>query len=278
MIARVDAIIDRVGTSRRIIIPLLQALQAEFSYLPSDALQRVYERTEIDQAQMISVSTFYAQFRHIPYGRHIIKVCTGTACHVKGANNVYDAFRRELNMDEETITTADQQYSIEKIACLGCCALAPVVQIDEKIFGHVQPGRVREVLDEFQQYVQEQEAQAADEAKEPPIGEVRLGMENCCQASGTAAIYQAVLDASHELGIKVAIKPVSCVGACNQVPLIDVALPDGSIERYPNVKPEEIKEILLHHFKPASRLRRWKNALLNQIDMFHTDTTWDNIL
>ena len=181
-------------------------------------------------------------------------------------------------MDEETITTADQQYSIEKIACLGCCALAPVVQIDEKIFGHVQPGRVKEVLDEFQQYAQEQEAQAADEAKEPPIGEVRLGMENCCQASGTAAIYQAVLDASHELGIKVAIKPVSCVGACNQVPLIDVALPNGSIERYPNVKPEEIKEILLHHFKPASRLRRWKNALLNQVDMFHTDTTWDNIL
>ena len=134
------------------------------------------------------------------------------------------------------------------------------------------------MLDEFQQYAQEQEAQAADEAKEPPIGEVRLGMENCCQASGTAAIYQAVLDASHELGIKVAIKPVSCVGACNQVPLIDVALPDGSIERYPNVKPEEIKEILLHHFKPASRLRRWKNALLNQVDMFHTDTTWDNIL
>ena len=278
MIARVDAIIERVGTSRRVIIPLLQALQAEFSYLPSDALQRVYERTEIDRAQMISVSTFYAQFRHIPYGRHIIKVCTGTACHVKGANNVYDAFRRELNMDEETITTADQQYSIEKIACLGCCALAPVVQIDEKIFGHVQPGRVKEVLDEFQQYAQEQEAQAADEAKEPPIGEVRLGMENCCQASGTAAIYQAVLDASHELGIKVAIKPVSCVGACNQVPLIDVALPDGSIERYPNVKPEEIKEILLHHFKPASRLCRWKNALLNQVDMFHTDTTWDNIL
>ena len=278
MIARVDAIIDRVGRSRRVIIPLLQALQTEFSYLPSDALQRVYERTEIDRAQMISVSTFYAQFRHIPYGRHIIKVCTGTACHVKGANNVYDAFRRELNMDEETITTADQQYSIEKIACLGCCALAPVVQIDEKIFGHVQPGRVKEVLDEFQQYAQEQEAQAADEAKEPPIGEVRLGMENCCQASGTAAIYQAVLDASHELGIKVAIKPVSCVGACNQVPLIDVALPDGSIERYPNVKPEEIKEILLHHFKPASRLRRWKNALLNQVDMFHTDTTWDNIL
>lgn len=152
MTARVDAIIDRIGTSRRDIIPLLQALQDEFSYLPSDALLRVYERTEIDRAQLISVSTFYSQFRHVPYGKHIIKVCTGTACHVKGANNVYDAFRRELKMEEDRITTADQEYSIEKIACLGCCALAPVVQIDEKIYGHVQPGRVNEVLDEFRIY------------------------------------------------------------------------------------------------------------------------------
>lgn len=103
-------------------------------------------------------------------------------------------------------------------------------------------------------------------------------MENCCQASGTSEIYQAVIKASDELGIEVNIKPVSCVGACNQVPLIDVAHPDGSIERYPNVRPEEIKEILLHHFQPASRLRRLKNSILNHIDMFHTDTTWDNIL
>lgn len=277
MIARVDAIIDRVGTSRRVIIPLLQALQDEFGYLPSDALHRVYERTEIDRAQMISVSTFYSQFCHIPYGRHIIKVCTGTACHVKGANNVYDAFRRELNIAEDSVTTDDQKYSIEKIACLGCCALAPVVQIDEKIYGHVQPGRVSEVLDEFETFSQEQ-AQEEENSTRQVVGEIRLGMENCCQASGTAEIYRAVNEACDELGINVNIKPVSCVGACNQVPLIDVALSDGSIVRYPNVRPEEIKEILLHHFRPASWLRRLKNSLLNHIDMFHTDTTWDNIL
>lgn len=277
MVARVDAIIDRIGTSRRVIIPLLQALQNEFGYLPSDALRRVYERTEIDRAQMISVSTFYSQFRHIPYGKHIIKVCTGTACHVKGANNVYDAFRRELHIAEDSVTTDDQEYSIEKIACLGCCALAPVVQIDEKIYGHVQPGRVNEVLDEFEAFNQEQ-AQEEKNSTRQVAGEIRLGMENCCQASGTAGIYQAVNEACDELGIRVNIKPVSCVGACNQVPLIDVALPDGSIIRYPNVRPEEIKEILLHHFRPASRLRRLKNSLLNHIDMFHTDTTWDNIL
>ena len=274
---KTDAIIDRVGTGRELIIPLLQAIQQEFNYLPSDALNRVYERTEIDRAQLISVATFYSQLRMVPYGKHIIKVCIGTACHVKGANNVYDAFRRELQLEGDAITTADGMYSIEKVACLGCCALAPVVQIDEKIFGHVLPGRVREVLDEFEQMEAENLSQQVEQEAEVQ-GEVRLGMENCCQASGTAEVHAAVVDACKDLGIHVRIKPVSCVGTCNQVPLIDVATPDGNIVRYPNIKPDEVKEILLHHFRPAGRLRRWRNAILNQIDTFHTDQTWNNIL
>ena len=275
---RTDAIIERVGNKRQHVIPLLQALQAEFSYLPADALDRIYEKTEIDRAQAISVATFYAQFRLFPYGRHTIRVCCGTACHVKGANIVYDAFRRELGIGAETITTDDQQYSIEKIACLGCCALAPVVQIDNKIFGHVQPGKVGEVLKEFEEYLKASEQQLADEGKEEPQGEVRLGMENCCQASGTAEVKQAVEQACHELGINVRIKPVSCVGACNQVPLIDIAMPDGHMTRYPNIRPEEVKEILLHHFQPASRIKRLRNTLLKHVDTIHTDQTWDNIL
>ena len=273
-----DAIIDRIGTGREQIIPLLQAIQQEFNYLPSDALNRLYERTEIDRAQLISVATFYSQLRMVPYGKHIIKVCIGTACHVKGAGNVYDAFRRELQLEGDDITTADGRYSIEKVACLGCCALAPVVQIDEKIFGHVQPGRVREVLDEFEQMVASGEQENACDEEGKAQGEVRLGMENCCQASGTAEVYDAVAAACKELGIKVRIKPVSCVGTCNQVPLIDVATPEGDIVRYPNIKPDEVKEILLHHFRPSSRWRRWRNTVLNQIDTFHTDQTWDNIL
>ena len=275
---KTDAIIDRIGTTRELIIPLLQAIQQEFNYLPSDAINRLYERTDIDRAQLISVASFYSQLRMVPYGRHIIKVCIGTACHVKGANNVYDAFRRELQLEGESITTADQQYSIEKVACLGCCALAPVVQIDNKIFGHVQPGRVREVLEEFESMVAAQEQKKSGEDDSKVQGEVRLGMENCCQASGTAEVYDAVVEACRQLGIHVRIKPISCVGACNQIPLIDVAMPDGKIVRYPNVKPDEVKEILLHHFRPASRLRRLRNAILNQIDTFHTDQTWDNIL
>lgn len=278
MTAKVDAIIDRVGTTREKVIPLLQALQEEFSYLPSDALKRVYERTEIDRAQLISVSTFYSQFRHVPYGKHVIKVCNGTACHVKGSDNVYDAFRRELKMPEDAITTDDQLFSIEKIACLGCCTLAPVVQIDGKIFGHVVPGRVNEVIADFLSLAEEKKKEEERQALRQVEGEIRLGMGSCCQASGSAAIYEEIKRACNELGIEVNIKPVGCVGVCNQVPLIDVVQADGTITRYPNVKPTEIKEMLFHHFKPASPLKRLKNALFNNIDTFQTDSTWDNVI
>ncbi|MDR2969165.1 MAG: NAD(P)H-dependent oxidoreductase subunit E [Tannerellaceae bacterium] len=277
-IARVDEIIDRTGTSRQRIIPLLQALQGEFNYLPAAAIERIYERTEIDRAQLISVSTFYSQFRHIPYGKHLIKVCTGTACHVKGAGNVYDSFRRELKMEEDSVTTADRLFSIEKIACLGCCTLAPVVQIDEKIYGHVLPGKVNEVIDDFLSQQGEREKADTERSLRLTAGEIRLGMGSCCQASGSADIYRELKTASAELGIEINIKPVGCVGVCNKVPLIDVVLPDGTVSRYPNVKAAEIKEILHHHFKPAGYYKRWKNKLFNHIDTFHTDATWDNVI
>jgi NADH-quinone oxidoreductase subunit F len=279
MTARTDAVIDRIGASRQIIIPLLQALQEEFGYLPSAALERVYERTEIDRAQLVSVATFYSQFRHIPYGKHLIKVCTGTACHVKGAGNVYDSFRRELKLEDGGITTADRLFSLEKIACLGCCTLAPVVQIDEKIYGRVMPGRVSEVIGDFLSIAgTEKEGDGGNRTRRKASGEIRIGMGSCCQASGSADIYRELTAASAELGIEVDIKPVGCVGVCNRTPLIDVVRPDGAITRYPNVKVTEIKEILHHNFKPAGRLKRLKNILVNHIDTFHTDITWDNVI
>lgn len=278
LLAKVDSIIDQIGTSRQIIIPLLQAIQEEFTYLPSEAIERIYERTDIDRAQLISVSTFYSQFRHIPYGKHLIKICSGTACHVKGAGYVYDSFKRELHLEGDSITTADQQFSIEKVACLGCCTLAPVVQIDEKVYGHVLPGKVNELIAEF---IQEKELEKKQERKFSYLkipGEVRLGMGSCCQASGSADIYTELKKSAGELGINIDIKSVGCVGVCSKVPLIDVVLQDGNIKRYPNVKASEIKEILHHHFKPAGFFKSMKNRFINDIDTLHTDATWNNVI
>jgi NADH-quinone oxidoreductase subunit F len=278
ILRRTDGIIETVGRGRETIIPLLQALQTEFSYLPHQAIERVYERTEINRAQLISVSTFYSQFRHVPLGKYLIKVCTGTACHVKGASNVYDAFLRLLGIEEGETTTANRLFSVEKIACLGCCTLAPVVQIEEKIYGHVMPGRVDEVVADF---LEMQESKKKDEPVQSAgqtAGEVRLGMGSCCMASGSADIYRELKTASAQLGIHIHIKPVGCVGVCNKVPLIDVVDADGRITRYPNVKAIEIKEILHHHFRPAGYLKQLKNRIWGYVDIFHTDLTWDNVV
>jgi NADH-quinone oxidoreductase subunit F len=275
---KTDEVIDRIGRGRERIIPLLQALQTAFSYLPHEVLERVYERTEIDRAQLISVSTFYSQFRHVPLGKYLIKVCTGTACHVKGASNVYDAFVRQLDIEEGGSTTKDRLFSVEKIACLGCCTLAPVVQIEEKIYGHVMPGRVDEVITDFLELQESKQKEDTKQSGRQVAGEVRLGMGSCCMASGSADIYQELKTASFQLGIEVNIKPVGCVGVCNKVPLIDVVDDTGRITRYPNVKAGEIKEILHLHFKPAGYIRRLKNTILGHIDTFHTDITWDNVI
>jgi len=277
-ISKTDVIIQRIGTNRNTIIPLLQALQNEFGYLPHDALERVYEKTEIDRAQLISVSTFYSQFKHAPSGKHIIHVCTGSACHIKGADNVYDAFVRELKIAEGETTTPDKLFSLEKIACLGCCTLAPVVKIDEKIYGHVQVGKIDEVVADFLAHTEEKEKENDRNEQKRVAGEVRLGMGSCCIASGSGDIYKELLRTSGELGMEIHIKVVGCVGVCNKTPLLDVVQPDGTVARYPNVKSAEIKEILQHHFKPENYFKRLKNNLLGQIDRYHTDITWDNVV
>lgn len=274
-----DTLIARIGTGRDKIIPLLQAIQDEWNYIPSDAVKQLYEKTEIDRAQLISVASFYQQFRMVPAGDHMIKVCTGTACHVKGATNVYDAFLRELKIADGESTSPDMLFSVEKIACLGCCTLAPVVQIDDKTYGHVAPGKVNEVVADFLASRNQTPAEATPEkARVKTAGEIHLGMGSCCMASGSRDIYQQIEVACKELGIHVDVKSVGCVGVCKKVPLIDVVTPEGNKVRYPNVKATEIKEILHNHFKPASPLKKLRNNLLNKIDNWHTDLTWDNIL
>jgi len=133
----VDKIVSNQGRTANVVLPILQEIQKAFNYLPEDALKRVCETTEITPSQITGVSTFYSQFRHRPVGRHIIRVCVGTACHVKGAMLVWDAFKRHLNLKENEDTDETGEFTLEKVACLGCCTLAPVVQIDDVTYGHV---------------------------------------------------------------------------------------------------------------------------------------------
>ena len=188
--AEVDAIIDRIGQEPEHLIPILQALQAHFNFLPSDALQRIAEKTRIRPSDITGVATFYGQFRLQPAGRHTVKVCIGTACHVKGADTIYESFKRYLKIGPETDTDKDRLFTVEKVACLGCCMLAPAVQIDDITYAHVQPPKVGDVLTDF---LLAQDAPTSEPSESPvatPAGEVRLCLCSSCSAGGSGAVRE----------------------------------------------------------------------------------------
>lgn len=143
----VDEIVAKEGRSRESAITILQAIQAHYRYLPDDALKRVCELTEITPAQIVGTSSFYAQFRRTPVGKHLVRVCHGTACHVSGARQITDELRRSLGIPEGSETDAERMFTLEEVACVGCCSLAPVLVVDGHTAGKLTPATAREALD-----------------------------------------------------------------------------------------------------------------------------------
>jgi len=129
----------------RYTVQALQAVQEEFGWLPPKALKMVAEHLNLPLARVLGVATFYAQFYFEPRGRHTIRCCRGTACHVRGAAEIIRAVEETLGVQDGQ-TTPDQSFSFETVACLGACALAPVVVIDERYYGKMTPEKVRELL------------------------------------------------------------------------------------------------------------------------------------
>ncbi len=127
------------------VIPILQGIQEKYGYLPPEILERFSELTSIPLAQIYGVATFFAQFRFEPRGKHLIRVCHGTACHVNGAERISSAIEEYLGIKEKE-TTLDGKFSVENVACLGCCSLAPVVMIDEKTYGRLTGEQIKKIL------------------------------------------------------------------------------------------------------------------------------------
>ena len=145
----VDQLVAQHGRSAEAAVPILQAIQSHYRYLPDEALRRVCELTEISPAQIAGVSSFYAQFRRSPVGRHIVKVCHGTACHVAGAREITEELRRHLKIEPDADTDPQRLFTIDEVACLGCCSLAPVIMIDDETVGRLTPASASEAIDAF---------------------------------------------------------------------------------------------------------------------------------
>ena len=131
------------------LIPILQAVQHEYQYLPEEALTFVATALDVPPARVFGVATFYAHFALEPKGKHVIRICDGTACHVKQSLPVLNALHQKLGTSEKQKTSPDMLFTVETVACLGACGLAPVVVIDEQVYGQMTPERAVALVDEI---------------------------------------------------------------------------------------------------------------------------------
>lgn len=143
--AEVEAVLAKYHADSEKLIPILQDVQSRLGYLPKEAMLQIAEALQIPEVEVYGVGTFYNQFRLNPPGKHQFKVCMGTACHMAGGKIIMDSFERRLEVKEGE-TTPDREYSLERVACVGCCALAPVVVVDEQVEAKVRPTRVDGIL------------------------------------------------------------------------------------------------------------------------------------
>ena len=145
MVEDINFMLRDFSHERSYLIPILQEIQGKHHYLNRPAMEMVATHLKISTCDVYGVATFYNQFRFHPPGKHQIKVCLGTACHVRGGDIILENFERKLEINAGE-TTKDREFSIDRVACVGCCALAPVAIIDETVHGHMAPSKVEGLI------------------------------------------------------------------------------------------------------------------------------------
>ena len=146
---RVNELIEPFLGKKGMVIPVLQCLQEEYGYLPRPVVEQVSKRMRIPLSKLYGVITFYAQFKLSPRGKYIINVCKGTACHIQGSPKIAERIQEILGI-ESGETTPDLKFTLEEVACIGACALAPVITINDNPHGRLSPDVIQEILDSYE--------------------------------------------------------------------------------------------------------------------------------
>ncbi len=143
---QLDSVLTQYKGEKNDLIPILQKAQEKFGYLPRDVMEGIARFLRLPASIVFGVSTFYSQFKFVPRGKKIVRVCRGTACHVRGADKILQEFERKLCIKPGE-TTEDREYTLETVACIGACALAPTLTVNKDVKGKMTTQRVREMLD-----------------------------------------------------------------------------------------------------------------------------------
>lgn len=142
----VDSIVKEYDDKQSSIISILQGIQKEYRYLPEEALDYLSKKLDMSSSKIYGIATFYENFSLEPKGKHIIKICDGTACHIRRSQPILDALRKELKLSEDKKTTDDLLFTIEMVSCLGACSLAPVVNVDGIVYAKMTPKKTEELV------------------------------------------------------------------------------------------------------------------------------------
>jgi NADH-quinone oxidoreductase subunit F len=255
----VDEAVERIGRAPDAVIPILQAMQDHYGYLPGEALLRVCEATQITASAIAGVSSFYDMFRRQPVGKYIVQMCHGTACHVGGAERVEEALRRHLRIPEGADTDAERLFTLERVACLGCCTLAPVLRVAEETIGFATaekvPGAMRDFLQSRQRALAAKPVPCSSKACNGGA-EIKVCLDSCCVAKGTDRVFQALQEGLRLSGAQATVKRVGCVGACYLTPIIEVDRPGGSSVTYSGLTAPQAGELAQTLFRPVGFRRR----------------------
>ncbi|MBN2531597.1 MAG: NAD(P)H-dependent oxidoreductase subunit E [Spirochaetales bacterium] len=281
-IAFLDAIVKRFGNEPGSVLSLLKAIQDHYHYLPGQVLEYLCTIASVTPQQIMGVATFYTQFRRRPAGRHRIRVCIGTACHVKGAEQVLTAFLSHLHIPEGQDTDEKKIFTVEQAACLGCCMLAPAVQIDNTIYGHLTAKKIPSVISDFLSSLtgQGKTTQPLDTHNGKEYrGEIRLCTCSSCAAAGARTLYACFRDEIKRNKLNVALLEVGCTGLSFEAPLVEVVLPasradnrtDSRVYRYGRVETAQVKYILDHHFPRGKLIRQITSGIYSLFEKIYTD-------
>jgi NADH-quinone oxidoreductase subunit F len=265
----VDEAVERIGRTPDAVIPILQAMQDHYGYLPGEALLRVCEATQITPAAITGVSSFYDMFRHKPVGKYIVQMCHGTACHVGGAERVEDALRRHLHIPNGSDTDARNLFTLERVACLGCCTLAPVLRVAEETVGSLTaekvPGAMRDFLESRRHAVAAKPLTTTGKASNGGA-QIKVCLDSCCVAKGTDRVFHALQEGLRLNGAEATVKRVGCVGACYLTPVIEVSRPGRSSVTYSGLTGPQAGELAQTLFRPRGLIRRASRLCARMLD------------
>ncbi|MDA3798735.1 MAG: NAD(P)H-dependent oxidoreductase subunit E [Kiritimatiellae bacterium] len=251
------------------IISVLLDIQKRDGYISEEVISQLPEFIEVSPQNLTSILTFYKAFHLHPMGKHNIKVCIGAACHVKGAKQLVKDFKDYLDIDSAEETDSDMLFSVTEVACLGCCMLAPAIQIDDIIYGKVTKGEISPILQDF---LESQNSANSSNDGQNKTGHCIISLCNCssCQASGSQKILNELNRIIERYHLDVSIKETACTGNSYNTPLILVQRSGEDDIHYGCVSTDMVEKIVLKHSAPKSFIDSTKAKMNSVLDKLLT--------